>query len=101
MFGMNSQSRGGMLRPFQELEQITSSLFGRSQKLDFDLDVRDQGRPMCWRPDPAGAEKGGPVRDAGGNYLTISAQRSDQQQEDAADSYIRRERSLRQPEPHL
>ena len=53
MFGTNSQNRGGMLRPFQELEQITSSLLGRP-KLDFTLDVKDQGEAYVLE---AGAEK--------------------------------------------
>ena len=43
MFGLTNQSRGKLTNPLQELEQITSSLFGRTPKLDFELDVKDEG----------------------------------------------------------
>lgn len=94
MFGTNSQNRGGMLRPFQELEQITSSLLGRTPKLDFTLDVKDQGEAYVLEADLPGLKKEDLSVTLEGNYLTISAQRSDQQQEeDASGSYIRRERN--------
>ena len=94
MFGTNSQNRGGMLRPFQELEQITSSLLGRTPKPDFTLDVKDQGEAYVLEADLPGLKKEDLSVTLEGNYLTISAQRSDQQQEeDASGSYIRRERN--------
>lgn len=94
MFGNNSQNRGGLLRPFQELEQITSNLLGRAPKLDFTLDVKDQGEAYVLEADLPGLKKEDLSVTLEGNYLTISAQRSDQQQEeDAAGSYIRRERN--------
>lgn len=94
MFGTNSQNRGGMLRPFQELEQITSSLLGRAPKPDFTLDVKDQGEAYVLEADLPGLKKEDLSVTLEGNYLTISAQRSDQQQEeDASGSYIRRERN--------
>lgn len=94
MFGTNSQNRGGLLRPFQELEQITSNLLGRAPKLDFTLDVKDQGEAYVLEADLPGLKKEDLSVTLEGNYLTISAQRSDQQQEeDAAGSYIRRERN--------
>ena len=96
MFGMTSQSRGqcGMWHPIQELEQITSNLFKSSPKLDFDLDVRDEGEAYVLEADLPGMKKDDLSVELEGNYLTISAQRSHQQQEaDPEGSYIRRERS--------
>ncbi len=43
MFGTNSQNRGGMLRPFQELESRSPPACWAGPKLDFTLDVKDQG----------------------------------------------------------
>lgn len=94
MFGMTNQSRGKLTNPFQELEQITSSLFGRTPKLDFELDVKDEGDAYVLEADLPGMKREDIQVKLKGNYLTITAQRSDQQQEgDDSGNYIRRERS--------
>lgn len=97
MFGlMNSpRSRGdGMLNPFQELEHMTNSIFGRAPKFGFDLDVKDLGGAFELKADLPGMKKEDLHVDLDGDYLTISAQRSEEHEEkDAAGNYIRRERS--------
>lgn len=94
MFGTNSQNRGGMLRPLQQLEHITCSLLGRARKQDFELDVKDQGEAYVLEADLPGLKKEELSVTLEGDYLTISAQPSQEQQEqDATGNYIRRERS--------
>lgn len=94
MFGLTNQSRGKLTNPLQELEQITSSLFGRTPKLDFELDVKDEGDAYVLEADLPGLKREDIHVQLEGNYLTITAQRSDQHQEgDDTGSYIRRERS--------
>lgn len=97
MFGlMNSpRSRGdGMLNPFQELENMTNSFFGRGPKFPFDLDVKDLGDAFQLEADLPGMKKEDLHVDLDGDYLTISAQRREEHDEkDESGNYIRRERS--------
>lgn len=95
MFGMTNpgRSRSDGMNPFQELEQITAGLFHRAPKLDFELDVKDEGDAFVLEADLPGIKREDLDVALEGDYLTISAQRGTRQCQQSGDHYIRRERS--------
>lgn len=104
MFGMTNSGRCrcGSANPLEDLEHFTSGLFGlgRSRdhepKLDFELDVRDEGDAFVLEADLPGMRREDLHVDLAGDYLTISAQRGETRTEETGDSgsYLRRERSF-------
>ena len=91
MFGLTSNAR---FDPFEELEQMAGSLFGRSPKLDFELDVKDLGDSYRVEADLPGIRKENLKVDLAGDYMTISAHRATSRETQEDDKkFIRRERS--------
>lgn len=91
MFGLTSNSG---LDPFEALEQMAGSLFGRSPKLDFELDVKDLGDSYRVEADLPGVRREDLKVDLAGDYMTISAHRATSRETQEDDKkFIRRERS--------
>ena len=83
-----------IFNPFQELEDFQKSFFRDSSLTAFKTDIQDTGDAYVLQADLPGFQKEDINVDIDDNYLTISAQRSTENEEkDKKGNYIRRERS--------
>jgi HSP20 family protein len=83
-----------LYNPFKELEEMEKLFFKGSTLAEFKTDIKDNGDSFLLESDLPGFKKEDIKIDIEGDYLTISAERrSDFEEQDKKGNYIRCERS--------
>lgn len=84
-----------LYNPFKELEEMEKLFFKGSTLAEFKTDIKDNGDSFLLESDLPGFKKEDIKIDIEGDYLTISAERrSDFEEQDKKGNYIRCERSF-------
>lgn len=79
--------------PFREMENIGKDFFGRGENMRFRADIKDVGNAYELEAELPGFAKENISIDIEGDYLTVSAERSETKEEkNDKGGYIRRER---------
>lgn len=78
--------------PFKALDRFENSFWGRSPLPDFKTDIRDNGDTLSLFADLPGMKKEDIHVDVEDGYLTISAERNNEHEQNK-NGYVRRERS--------
>ena len=80
--------------PFREIDQLQRAFFGDDSPMRFSTDIRDMGNEYRLEAELPGFRKQDISIDVNGDYLTVSAQRTEEKNEkDKNGGYIHRERS--------
>lgn len=86
--------RDALFNPFQDFEEFEKNFFKDTSLAEFKTDIKDTGKAFVLEADLPGFEKEDIQIDMDGNYLTIHAERSTENEEkDKKGNFIKRERS--------
>ncbi len=79
--------------PFREFEEMKKSFFGTMSLSEFKTDIRQEGDNYVLEADLPGFRKEDIKIDIEGDYMTIHAERKQENKKEEGDNYIRSERS--------
>ncbi len=79
--------------PFREFEEMKKSFFGTTSLSEFKTDIRQEGDNYVLEADLPGFRKEDIKIDIEGDYMTIHAERKQENKKEEGDNYIRSERS--------